>query len=311
MAIHYLSLGIDEETRDLYLVNNGTFENFKILANNLDPGVMVSILESMEGNFAPLLDFIQHRSTDAFRWDDLYDSQEDIYNLIAQMSGMRSDLDNIQDISTASQTSSFTVTNLLGGMLEVEITNQGTIYGSVVINGQLAYDTNGLIEGRTVTKYFMLTEGDVVYGINVDSMMYTPFVEDTDSRMISKIKALELTVSSLEKRVLDLNASMSAKVLSTNPADTIDIETASQGTGWVVPDNNGLGYQVTYEGLDLLLISTGTLAIDGVTKVDLGGLLGLKLGLPTGSFELMDGQVVTTSGMNTVFATKYVPKTSS
>ncbi len=106
------------------------------------------------------------------------------------------------------------------------------------------------------------------------------------------------------QQVLAINAARSNKHLGTV---TIDIEGPTQeSTGWVVPANNGLGGQIVYEGIDFLLGSSGWVDIGDTRIYDYGGLLGLKLGTQKEAHDVMDGDVITTGGLNSITYTAYV-----
>ncbi len=116
-----------------------------------------------------------HKATDRFRWQDVYDEQKNTIILSAESRGLTPD-----NNSTVSVSSPYTVQWLSGGIIEVSMTNTGGSFTEVIKNDLLVYSSEGLPDGLSVRKYFMVNQGDVITAANATGITFTQFVEDPD-----------------------------------------------------------------------------------------------------------------------------------
>ncbi len=249
------------------------------------------------------VDFSLHRATDISRWDNAYltERQTMVQNIFAM--GGKEEVDNKHLVNFPS----FNVTDPNGGILDISTINQGSDFVQVTINGLLAYDTNGIIAGITLQKSFAVNYGDVVVGTATGEAQIvgsiTPAVIDLNNPITKLRNNYSDSIFSLQQQVSVINAARANKKLGTV---TVDIESDSQGTGYIVPENQGLGGQIVYEGIDALIISTGQVSINGTVVYDYGGLLGLAIGTKKESRDVADGDIITSSGLNSITYTAYV-----
>lgn len=261
-------------------------------------------------NFTPLPSFTTHTTTDRARWQDYYTTKENVLALEGNYQGFTMNIDGMEYITLTPGDAAYTPTNDFGGIIVFVYTNADGAFTTISVDGSEKYSTEGIVDGVSVNDSMLVEVKDVgkEYMLTHISMAYyIPFMEDKDSRVMNKIIQLENQVAALSTTVNNLNASMQAKML--DESAKIDIEASTQATGgWEVPSNNGLGGRIDYEAIDFLLGSSGTITIDGEVVYDYAGLLGLKVGTPSGNMDVMDGQVIETSGLNSIFYTPYVPK---
>ncbi len=245
-----------------------------------------------------------HRSTDISRWNNAYLTERaTIVQNIFSMGG-KEDTDNAYPVTFSSP---YIVTEENGGILDITSSNQGTGVLQVVINDHVMYNTSGIMTDLTLLKSFAVNNGDVIVvnatGGTIFSALLTPAIVDQNNPITKLRNNYSTSIFNLQQQVSIINAARENKKLGTV---TIDIESATQGSGYTVPENNGLGGQIIYEGIDALLISTGQVSINGLVVYDYGGLLGLSIGTKKESRDVMDGDVITSSGLNSITYTAYV-----
>lgn len=109
----------------------------------------------------------------------------------------------------------------------------------------------------------------------------------------------------LKAQFLDLQAGVQNKVL--DPTQVVDIEAVSTSGGYTV--TSLLGGRVTFTDTIVLLdLIPGSVAVNGVV-VWSGQALGL--GTVEDHVDVNDGDIITTSGMNTVTFTAYISSTAA
>lgn len=118
------------------------------------------------------------------------------------------------------------------------------------------------------------------------------------------VATLKQQIVNLQSQITAINARLDGKELDIQ--NTVDIKTASQTTGYIAPSNNGLGGQISGNGINALLGNTGLVTVDGESVFDNRGALGLEIGLePMQPYDVKDGQIITSSGMNDIYYTPY------
>lgn len=250
--------------------------------------------------------FDVHRSTDITRWENSYKTERRtmVQNLYSM--GGKEDTSSTHTITTPT----YNVTDENGGIIDITTTNLNGQFVSVSINNVVVYDTDGIIDNIPLRKSFQVNNGDVFELTASDISMIneasiTPAVVDTNNPITVLRNTMSQQIFTLQQQVLSINAARSNKHLDTT--QTIDIETLSQSSGgWTVPSNNGLGGQIVYEGIDFLLGSSGWVDVNGDRVYDYGGLLGLKIGTAKEAKDVMDGDLIETGGLNSIFYTPYV-----
>lgn len=237
----------------------------------------------------------KHIPTDRYRWSDFYATQLELYEQIAASQGLKPDFDNA---TTVPQGTLYAVSAPQGGLLTVKALNENGFYTAVTIVGRSGWNSDGLIEGISITKYFRLLNGDQVQVDNASMATFTPAIEDPDNATRIAMQAMQDEIADNKKALLDINARMSNK----KPSGTMTpIESASQGAGYTVPENNGLGGRIHGKGINALLGSTGVVNVQnaqGTIEVYNNlGLLSLLAPVPVLVEDVMDGDIVTSSGM--------------
>lgn len=262
---------------------------------------------------ANLTDFDLHRQTDKGRWDDLDGFEIEAINSIINGKGMKQDVESNVDISDySSSTNMYHVTNELGGLLTVEITNTDVQYGTIVIDGvnrNVNYSTEGMVIGIPTTKYYAMADGDTAYVTNVDSAIFTPYIADPTTQMqqiVATNTSQNTTIGVMQQMIADLQASIQNKTIANQAS--IDI------TNTTFTVDNTLGARITGQGnqvlglLGITVASTGTVTFtplpDGVENYNNTALLS---GTPVVfSYNVPDGTVIASSGMKYVTLYNYV-----
>ncbi len=249
----------------------------------------------------------KHIPTDRYRWSDFYGTQLDLYEQIAISQGLKPDYDNVVNVP---QGSSYVVTAPQGGLLTVKALNGNGFFTTVAILGLAGWSSDGLIEGVSITKYFRLLNGDQVQVDNASSVTFTPAIEDENNATRIALQRLEDSMAENKKSIMDINARLSNK----KPSGTMtDIESAAQGDGFIVPANNSMGGRIHGKGINALLGSTGVVNVanaEGTIEVYNNlGLLSLLAPVPILVEDVMDGDVVTSTGMSELFYEPYIAGT--
>ncbi len=122
---------------------------------------------------------------------------------------------------------------------------------------------------------------------------------NSDLTAISNLMTtMNAALSDMRSQIYEIQAGISNKVLG-NP---INIEDSAQDVGYTV--NNALGGQITFESPLVLLAGVGTLTINGnVVWTNVGLTVGL--GVTGDTVEVQNGDVVTCSGMSSIFFRPY------
>lgn len=261
------------------------------------------------------VEFLQHRSTDMFRWQDTYDYQFTTIQSIANARGMKLDLTGAAVITSYnSQTNQYHITNELGGVLLCMIQDQPNLSSILHVNNEVEYSSSGLMPNIPIKKYFEVSNGSIVYNTNMAGVAYYPYTADPSSQMqlvISQLNSTKNTVLSLQNQINDLGASVQNK--------TIANQSPIDATNTTFTVDNALGARLSGQGvrtvslLGITILSTGTVdvnpAVNGQTRVyDNTSLLGIGAA-DVLSINIPDGTVVTSSGMEYVDITYYVPGT--
>jgi hypothetical protein len=154
-----------------------------------------------------------------------------------------------------------------------------------------------------------LKAGDDIHITNCIDLIFIPYKpidykNDYYMELMSNIFTnISNQVNSLQLKVDTMNAKMENKILS---GTRIDIEAESQGSGYTVTANNGLGAKIYFTGIDALLVNTGQVKVNGEIVYDNTGLLGLELGGKSGSLDVMDGDLIESSGLSTIEIEYYI-----
>ncbi len=243
-------------------------------------------------------EFTEHRNTDRFRWQDLYDFQLDQYKENAKSQGLKPDDANTLPVV---QGTPYNVTAPQGGLLTVRAMNEAGGYTSVSILGKTGWNSNGLTEGIIVTKYFRLLNGDTVKVDAAQEASFTPAIEDPDNPTRIAMDNMQAEIADNKAAILDLKAGIENKQPSGVKTDIVN-------TTYTV--NNSLGGRLTGKGLNLLLGSTGVVTVqdtNGTRDVyDNTGLLSLLDPVPVLVVDVADGAVITSSGMGELTFETYI-----
>ncbi len=295
---------------NVFLQNSADYDAASTHADGVYFLLSDALPEDTSGEVSDLeMKFQDHRATDYVLWQDVWNTQYQNLLSDAQLNGMTVDPLQQQNITAySSSTNQFTVTSPLGGILSITVINTDTTFGIVYINSVDVGNTKGIISTKAQVKHLTLAAGDTVYVTNAQQVLFTPFIEDTSSRLWQKIKSLETFEAETRSMVLDLQADSQALVR--DDGATQDIKSLTEAGPWTVPANSGRGGVIDYKAVDFIIGSSGWIKIDGTVVYDYGGLLGLKLGLPTGTKKVMDGQTIETGGLNSITYTPYKVKPS-
>ncbi len=249
----------------------------------------------------------KHIPTDRYRWSDFYGTQLDLYEQIAASQALKPDFDNMVNVP---QGTPYVVNAPQGGLLTVNALNNSGFFTVVEILGKDGWNSDGLIEGVSITKYFRLLNGDQIQVDNASSVTFTPAIEDESNTTRIALQGLEDSMAENKKSIMDIKASLSNK----KPSGTMtDIESAAQGDGFIVPANNSMGGRIHGKGINALLGSTGVVNVanaEGTIEVYNNlGLLSLLAPVPILVEDVMDGDVVTSTGMSELFYEPYIAGT--
>lgn len=253
---------------------------------------------------------VDHRTTDKGRWDDVDEFEGEIIDSVINAKGMKLETAGNVDVRPYSSSMMYTVTNDLGGLLTVIITNTDTTFGEIYINGILRYSTNGLVSGVPTTKYYPLKDNDTVYVTNSTSAIFTPYIADPSSQLqqlLATINYQNSVIVNLQTQINDNEASINNKTI----AGVIPIDI----TNSTYTINNELGARVTGQGdsvlglLGITIASTGVTTFSplspGVKNYDNTALLSGDA--PTFSVNVSNGTTITSSGMSYVTVYNYIP----
>lgn len=258
-------------------------------------------------NKTNVTDFFNHRNTDTGRWQDLYSFQRESLIGDAESQGMMADEESSVDITSQSI---YTVTNDLGGIATVTISNSNGTYSDISINGTIVYSTDGIIDNVSMTKSFSLVNGDILTVTNPDQIVYTPFIPDPSSEIVKLNNAVDSLQNQnliLQNKINDLEASVQNKTIANQ--SPIDITNMASYTV-----NNALGARLSGQGirtiglLGIVVLSTGTVTVNGTQVYDNTSLLSIGDAAVL-SINVADGTVISSSGMEYVDITNYVQGT--
>ncbi len=263
-----------------------------------------TVPEIVEGTTELSTSFSNHVSTDRFRWADSYTTQLELYEQIASSQGLKPDFDNA---TTVPQGTPYSVSAPQGGLLTVRAMNENGFFTTVAIVGKASWNSDGLIEGVPITKYFRMVNGDTVQIDNAQSVTFTPAIEDLENPTRNTLENMQGAIDDNKQALLNINARLSNKKPS---GEMTNIESASQGEGYTVPANSSLGGRVHGLGVNALLGSTGVVTVtndQGTIEIYNNlGLLSLLAPVPVLVEDVMDGDVVKSSGMAELFYEPYV-----
>lgn len=287
----------------------GSAGDHTIVLNNMS---MIEYLGYVKDPNTPMGgNFQNHITTDKLRWTDTYEFEGEIIDGIIQAKGMMKDTaNNVDVINYHNSGQQYTVTNALGGLLTVTFTNSEQDWGgSIYINGVERYNSDGLVYGDT-TKYYHLNDGDMIYVFGfVSTATFTPYIADPNSQMQQMLVSINnntSTISNLQSQILNIQASISNKTI--NGQTAVDIKTQSQSS---YTFSNELGGRLVGQGvrtiglLGITVLSTGTVSVNGVEVYNNTSLIGVG-DAEILNMDINDGDVITSSGMNTLTVTNYV-----
>ncbi len=240
----------------------------------------------------------KHIPTDRYRWQDFYATQLELYEQIAASQGLKPDPDNATEIP---QGTPYTVSAPQGGLLEVRALNTGGFYTAVAVLGQPSWNSSGLIEDVSVTKYFRLLNSDQAQVDNAQSALFTPAIEDPDNPTRIAMAKMQDEIAANKIMILDIQAGIQNKKPSGVKQDI---------NGQTFTVTNELGGRITGKGLNLLLGSTGVVTVanaQGTTEVyNNAGLLSLLDPVPVLVKDVARGDIVTSSGMGELSYEDYI-----
>lgn len=269
-----------------------------------DSFALLSELTETSDDFSSKL--ATHMSTDAFKWQDNYDTDFDLYKTAAKAAGLQIDPDPLNSVTV---NNTFTVPSAntgvsgqYGGILIISIVNLNGDF--IVVNlGNRTYTTEGSPEGIAYTKYMRLNSGDTVTvtgGLGV--VVFIPWIPDQNSQIAQTVAMLTSSISSVYASAIEaakeiytgtgnLNYDMTqpTKVIGTGGLITL-----GGSEGFTVPQNGCL--IVTYSAL---VGAAKSILVDGdVVWSAVLSLLGASTTKsPSDPIRVNSGQIVTATGL--------------
>lgn len=244
-------------------------------------------------------DLTKHRSTDIFRWNDVYDTQYDLFVSVARAAGLKPD--SVGVALTAGETYNTSDISDVGGLLKLTAQNVDGTYLWVDIDGGERYSTYELAEGVQVVKYMRLNVGQtIIYG-GPGTVQFYKWIADDESQIRLALDKMQDEIAANKILILDIQAGIQNKKPSGVKQD-INNQTFTI--------TNELGGRLTGKGLNLLLGSTGVVTVtnaQGATEVyNNVGLLSLLDSVPVLVKDVAQGDIVTSTGMGELFYEDYV-----
>ncbi len=240
----------------------------------------------------------KHIPTDRYRWSDFYGTQLDLYEQIAASQGLKPDFDNTVNVP---QGTPYTVTGPQGGLLTVNALNSSGFFTVVSILGKDGWNSDGLIEGVSITKYFRLLNGDQIQVDNASSVTFTPAIPDPTSPPAVMLTQINDNMARMYARLLEeaqkIYDGSTPKLDYTQPLvvlGTGGLITLGDNNGWTATSNGGI--VVTYSAT---LGAAKILLVDGVQRWQaVLALLGASTTKsPSEPIQVSTGQVVTVTGL--------------
>ncbi len=243
-----------------------------------------------------------HIPTDRFKWQDIYDDELVFFEELAAANGLMPDPENNVPVTSASP---YTAPDPYGGLFKATAINQSVSdFTTVTIsNGDTAikfWTSQGGVDNVGYIKYLRVQEGYTITvgGTGSNVCTYTPAKEDVNNPTRILLQKMQAQIDANKQMSLDINARMSNK----KPSGTMTpILTESTGSGYIVPENNGLGGRIHGKGINAILGSTGVVNVqnaEGTIEVYNNlGLLSLLAPVPVLVEDVTDGDIVTSSGM--------------
>lgn len=246
--------------------------------------------------------FSSHIASDLAKWNDYYSTERRFNLAILENRGVTLS-DTVNNIASYVASNPYVVTNELGCLLDLLFQNINSLEPvEVYINGENVYSGENFYPNTTVKKSFILNSGDTIYFSSlIGTALLTDLEINSDSSLMKMYQSLVDKDAELENRILDLQASISNKILDGTSTDILD---AAQGAGYIV--SNPLGARITGKGLNLLLGSTGVVNVNASVVYDNNGLLSLLAAVPVLVYDVKDGDVITASGMGELTFQNYI-----
>ncbi len=133
-----------------------------------------------------------HIPTDAFRWQDVYDTQ---YSIIVEnfaAKGLSLDSEHYTDIPIGTQ---YTVTFMYGGVVVLDVVNTDTEFSTVVHNNQQVWSSEGLVAGQNITKCLFVRENDTLTVTGAQSCRFAPAIPDPTSILARVVTMINDAIS--------------------------------------------------------------------------------------------------------------------
>ncbi len=151
-----------------------------VTALRTDMDSLMTRVDALESNLTTLnADFQNHRVTDYNRWIRTEQMQTDINTLKAQKLNKQRDNTQTVDIETQAQSQSgYTVTNSLGGEVDCSAMNVLLSFGSLSVNGQEVWSSEGLTLSITtpIQHNQIVNDGDVITCRGMTNITFTPYI---------------------------------------------------------------------------------------------------------------------------------------
>lgn len=244
-------------------------------------------------------DLTKHRNTDVFRWNDVYDTQYDLFVSVARAAGLKPE--TVGAALSAGETYNTSDISDVGGLLKLTAQNVDGTYLWVDIDGEERYSTYELVNGVQVIKYMRLNTNQTINFGGPGTVQFYKWIADEESQIRISMAKMQDEIAENKIMILDLQAGVQNKKPSGTKQDI---------NGQTFTVTNDLGGRITGKGLNLLLGSTGIVTVSnaqGTTEVyNNAGMLSLLDPVPVLVKNVAQGDIVTSSGMGALSYEDYI-----
>lgn len=262
-----------------------------------------AMLATVSTTYAAKAELDAHVRADASAWQDYYTSEARMIDDIAKGDGLKKSATVVQ----FPEGEEGVVPGDFGGVLALSVTNTSTTYVAVRVNNVLTFTSEGRYAGYTFEKAIRIPAGATVRFDGPGAGVYALYEVDETNPVRASLARMETDIAANKLALSTMNARLSNK----SPSGIMtDIGTASQGSGFIVPENNSLGGRIHGKGVNAILGSTGVVTVTNsqgsVEVYNNLGLLSLLAPVPILVEDVMDGDTVTASGMAELFYEPYI-----
>ncbi len=260
-------------------------------------------------------EFQIHRITDTARWNDYFDTKAELLETELSTEGLKTDTGNLEELTQSEMALGHTSTDDLGCVLDVTVETPSLVDFKEVGTTDWVHVgvLEGLPDGTTYHFTFRLDKGDSLRVSGVQSAVCLPIVYDTDSGLVQLYNTLNVQIGNMQKEITTLQTEL-LDYQSKVDNKSLDTQNAVEIKNMTYTVNNTLGGRITCQGirtvslLGITVLSTGIVSIDGKTDpyfYDNTSLLAVGPA-EVKTTDVYDGQVIYSSGMETVQFIPYV-----